>query len=112
MNMYSSQSSWIAGGHRLRLRRRWLLLALKLLILRRGLLRLLSLLLIAFFWLMRSLLLMELDRGNPAIAADGAGCRLVVATVTVSSDEQEHPSSSTEVAPVAGNIIFLCSSLC
>ena len=115
MNMYSSQSSWIDGGHRLRLRRRWLaplLPALKpapaLPIRRRGLLRLL--LTIAFFWLMRSLLLAELDRGDPAVAADGAGCRLAVATVTVSSDEHEHASSSllsAEQVAAAGNIIFL-----
>ena len=99
MNMYSSQSSWIDGGHRLRLRRRWLVPLLPALrpapalpIRRRGLLRLL--LTIAFFWLLRSLLLAELDRGDAAFAAAEAGGRLAVATVTVSSDKHEHASSS------------------
>lgn len=64
---------------------------------------------IAFFWLMRSLLLVELDRGDPVDAAAGAGCRLAVATVTVSSDEHEHASSSllSEEVAAAGKIIFL-----
>ena len=65
---------------------------------------------IAFFCLMRSLLLEEFDRGDPADAAAGAGCRLAVATVTVSSDEHEHASSSllsAEQVAAAGNIIFL-----
>ena len=110
MNMCSSQSSRIDGGHRLRLRRRWLVpLPPAPLILRRGLLRLwLLLLMIAFFCLMRSLLLEELDRGDPADAAAGSGCRLALATVTVSSDEHEHASSSLMSAEVAaaGNIIF------
>jgi len=120
MNMNSSQSSWIDGGHRLRLRRRcWLLLLLLLEaeapdIRLRGLLRLL-LLICAFFWWVRSFRL-DPDRGDAAAESTGADddeadgpSRAVVATVTVSSDEHEHASSLLSTGPAAaaaGNIIF------